>query len=132
MIFYFLYYFSSFHFIFIHSPFHFFFSFFLFLFLAFLLHTSVQSHFFYFLFHLKNILATHLLHIRERGLLVRRWRSRSPKGQASGDRHSPRGTTTSAAPPPLILLPTTWVRSAFFFFFFFSFFIFACSDSTLF
>ena len=108
-----------------------------FLFLVFLLHTSVQSYlylpFFYFLFHLKNILVPatpHFVHIRERErvLLVCRpttggvWGHR--KDKAGGDRHSPCSTTTSVAPPSLVLLPTTKLGQIglFFFFFLFSFF----------
>ena len=52
------------------------------------------------------------------------------KEKAGGDRRSPCSTTTSAAPPPLVLLPSTKLGQIGLFFF--SFFIFACSDSTLF
>ena len=110
----FLYYFSSNHFIFIHVPFHFFF----FLFLVFLLHTSVQPPSFYFLFHLiKNIPAS-LLHIKEK-------RERGEIGLSSFSCSSRCSSAAPASPPSL-------GQIGLFFLFFFFFFIFACSDSTLF
>ena len=136
MIFYFLYYFSSFHFIFIHSRFISFLLFSFFLFLAFLLHhTNVQTPFFYFLFHLKNIPVTHLLHIRERERegyssaappLVEIEVAERTKPVEIGVHH----VTLPHLPPHCCSsssLPPSWVRSTFFFFF-----IFACFDSTLF
>ena len=72
----FLFFFLSFHF---HSytvSIHVLFLFFFFLFLVFLLHTSVQSPFFYFLFHLNNIPASHICFTSEREI------KRSSKGQS--------------------------------------------------
>ena len=101
-IFYFLYYFSSFHFIFFHVSFLFFF----FLFLVFLLHTSVQPSFFYFLFHLKNIpaFASHQRKKRERERRKKESSSAAPSPVEIGAhmQHYP-----SAAPLPLVVLPTT-------------------------
>ena len=121
----FLYYFSSLHFIFIHSHF---ISFFLFSFSCFSPPYKCPAPLLLFSFspqeHSSNSFASHL---RERERVAcspphRRWRSRSPKGQASVDRHSPCDTTTSVAPPPLDLLPATWVRLTFFLSFSFLFF----------
>ena len=105
-------------------------------------HISIPP-FFYFLFHLKNILATMFTshqreRERERVLLVRRPTASGDRGhrkdKAGGDRRSPYNVTTNAALPPLVLLPTTRLGQIglFFFFLFFFFFIFACSNSTLF
>ena len=140
MIFYFLYYFSSFHFIFIHISFLFFF----FLFLVFLLHTSVHPPFFYFLFHLKNILAIlHLLYIRERERETaarppphHRWRSRSPKGQSQWRsaftmQHYLICRLTAARPPPHHQAGLDRLVLLLFFYYYYFFFIFACSNSTL-
>ena len=95
-IFYFLYYFSSFPFIFIHR-FISFFSFFFFLFFSSTQDTQPPS--FYFLFHLKII---PVLHIKER------------------ERHGP---PLHASPPPLVVLPTDRLGSDRFFFFL-SFFLY--------
>ena len=102
-IFYFLYYFSSFHFIFIHISFLFFF----FLFLVFLLHTRhTAPPPFYFLFHLKNIPA---LHIRERE------RDRESLGLHRVHLHLRSNISIAARRPPH---RSAWVRSACSFFFF--------------
>ena len=108
----FLYYFSSNHFIFIHVSFHFFF------FFVFLLHTSVQPPSFYFLFHLIKNIPTSLLHIKEK-------RERGEIGLSSFSRSSRCFSAAPASPPPL-------GQIGLFFLFFFFFFIYACSDSTLF
>ena len=134
MIFYFLYYFSSFHFIFIHSPFHFFFSFFFFLLFSSTQVSSPPSFIFFFTLRTFQQLicftserererererAAHLpveIEVAER---TSQWRS----AFTTQHYHVRRPTTTH--PPPHHL---GQIGVLFLFFFL----IFACSDSTLF
>ena len=136
MIFYFLYYFSSFRFIFIHSRF---ISFFLFSFFFYLLFSSTQvsnppSFIFFFTSRtFQQLICFTLERERERGLLVRRPTVGGDRGhrkeKIGGDRRSPMRhyhvrRPIAALPPPYHQASSNW-RSFFFF-------IFACSDSTLF
>ena len=110
-LFFILFFFLSFHF----HPYTFHFFFIFFLFLVFLLHTSVQPPFFYFLFHLKNIPASHICFTSER----ERERELVCHAIGSRDRRSPYSTTRL----PLVILPTTKLGQVglFLFFFFFSY-----------
>ena len=133
MIFSFLYYFSSFHFIFIHISFlFFFFSFFFFLLFSSTQDTEPPS--FYFLFHLKNIPTSHICFTSETERERERVHAAPPPAEIEvAKRTKPVEISVHPRPPPhrcsLSSPPLGWVRSACSFFLFF---IFACSDSTLF
>ena len=101
-LFFILFFFLSFHF---HPfTFHFFFSFFFFLLFSSTQVSNPPSFIFFFTSRtFQQLICFTSERERERTAYLppqRRWRSRSPKGQAGGDRHSPRDTTTSAAAPP--------------------------------